>query len=70
MTSNHGNTAAIAKGRFAKPRVLAEPASRRAVIYAASFDARELGKFDVTRYLGHIGWMNMLQSVQHEYSLR
>lgn len=52
MTSDHGNTSAIAKGRFAKPSVLAEPASRRAVIYDASFDARELEKFDVMRYSG------------------
>ena len=52
MTSDHGNTAAIAEGRFAKPGVLAEPASRRAVIYNASFDARELDKFNVMRYSG------------------
>ena len=52
MTSDHGNTAAIAEGRFAKPGVLAESASRRAVIYNASFDARELDKFNVMRYSG------------------
>lgn len=52
MTSDHGNTAAIGKGRFAKPSVLAEPASRRAIIYNASFDARELAKFNVMRYSG------------------
>ena len=52
MTSDHGNTAAIAEGRFAKPSVVAEPASRRAVIYDASFDARELEKFNVKRYSG------------------
>jgi len=52
MTSDHGNTSATAKGRFAKPSVLAEPASRRAVLYDASFDARELAKFSVMRYTG------------------
>lgn len=52
MTSDHGNTSAIARGRFTKPSVLAEPASRRAVLYDASFDARELEKFDVMRYSG------------------
>ena len=71
MTSDHGNTAAIAKGRFAKPSVLAEPASRHAVIYAASFDAGGLGKFDATRYSGGIfaGWIWRI-SVQHGYLLR
>lgn len=52
MTSDHGNTSAIAEGRFTKPGVLAEPASRRAIIYNASFDARELEKFSVMRYSG------------------
>lgn len=52
MTSDHGNTSAIAKGRFSKPSVLVESASRRAVLYDASFDARELDKFDVIRYSG------------------
>jgi len=52
MTSDHGNTAAIAQGRYSKPSVLAEPASRRAVIYDASFDARELDRFKVMRYSG------------------
>ena len=52
MTSDHGNTSSTAKGRFMKPSVLAEPASRRAVIYDASFDARELDKFEVMRYSG------------------
>lgn len=52
ITSDHGNTSAIAAGRFVKPGVLAEPASRRAIIYNASFDARELDKFDVMRYAG------------------
>ena len=52
MTSDHGNTSAIAQGRFTKPGLLAEPASRRAVIYQSQFDARELEKFDVMRYAG------------------
>lgn len=52
MTSDHGNTSAIAQGRFTKPGLLAEPASRRAVMYQSLFDARELDKFDVLRYAG------------------
>ena len=52
MTSDHGNTSAIAKGRFTKPSVFAEPASRRAILYDASFDARELDKFEIMRYSG------------------
>lgn len=52
LTSDHGNTSAIGKGRFSKPSILAESASRRAVIYNASFDARELEKFNVMRYSG------------------
>lgn len=52
MTSDHGNTAAIAQGRFTKPGVLAEPASRRAVIYQSFADALELDKFSTIRYTG------------------
>ena len=52
MTSDHGNTSAIAQGRFQKPGVLAEPASRRAVIYQSFADAIELAKFPTTRYSG------------------
>ena len=52
MTSDHGNTAAIGHGRFSKPGILAEPASRRAVIYKAPFEALELAKFPVMRYAG------------------
>lgn len=52
MTSDHGNTAAVAQGRFTKPGVLAEPASRRAVIYQSFADAIELEKFSVMRYTG------------------
>lgn len=52
MTSDHGNTSAIAEGRFTKPSVLAEPASRRAVIYQSFADAIELDKFSTLRYSG------------------
>lgn len=50
MTSDHGNTSAIAQGRFTKPGLLAEPASRRAVIYKDFADAIELAKFTTVRY--------------------
>ena len=52
MTADHGNTSAIAEGRFTKPGVLAEPASRRAVIYQSFADAIELAKFSTLRYSG------------------
>ena len=52
MTSDHGNTSAIAEGRFTKPGVLADPASRRAVIYQSFADAIELDKFSTLRYSG------------------
>ena len=52
MTSDHGNTSAMAEGRFVKPGVLAEPASRRAVIYQSFTDAAELNKFTTERYNG------------------
>ncbi len=52
MTSDHGNTAAIAQGRFTKPGILAEPASRRAIIYQDYVDAQELEKFTVFQYAG------------------
>lgn len=52
MTADHGNTSAVAEGRFVKPGVLAEPASRRAVIYQSFTDAPELDKFTTTRYSG------------------
>ena len=52
MTSDHGNTSAVAEGRFTKPSVLAEPASRRAVIYQSFADAIELDKFSTLRYSG------------------
>lgn len=49
MTSDHGNTSAIAQGRFFKPGLLAEPASRRAVIYQSFDDAPELKKFSTIK---------------------
>ena len=52
MTADHGNTSAIAEGRFQKPGVLAEPASRRAVIYQSYTDAIELNKFTTEQYSG------------------
>jgi len=52
MTSDHGNTSAIAQGRFQKPGLLAEPASRRAVIYQSFAEAIELDKFSTLRYSG------------------
>ena len=52
LTSDHGNTQALAQRRFYKPGVLAEPASRRAVYYQSFTDARELEDFDVFRYNG------------------
>ena len=52
MTADHGNTSAVAEGRFVKPGVLAEPASRRAVIYQSFADAIELDKFTTERYSG------------------
>lgn len=52
MTADHGNTSAVAEGRFVKPGVLAEPASRRAVIYQSYADAIELDKFTTERYSG------------------
>ena len=52
MTSDHGNTSAVAEGRFLKPGVLAEPASRRAVIYKSFADAAGLEKFTVRQYDG------------------
>lgn len=52
MTSDHGNTSAIAQGRFLKPGLLAESASRRAVIYQSFDDAPELKKFTTIKYNG------------------
>lgn len=50
LTADHGNTAAIAQGRFSKPTVITENASRRAVIYQSFAGAEELDKFDTIEY--------------------
>lgn len=52
MTADHGNTAAIAQGRFSKPSIIMENASRRAAIYQAFAGAEELAKFSVVEYTG------------------
>jgi hypothetical protein len=52
MTADHGNTAAIGQGRFTSPGILAEPASRRAVIYQDYANPLELAKFSVSLYSG------------------
>ena len=52
MTADHGNTAAIAQGRFSKPSIILENASRRAAIYQAFAGAEELDKFSVVEYTG------------------
>lgn len=52
ITADHGHSEAIGKGRFAKPGLLTEDASRRAVIYKDFAGAEELDKFNVTEYAG------------------
>lgn len=52
ITADHGHTEAIGKGRFSKPGLLTEDASRRAVIYKDFAGAEELNKFNVTEYAG------------------
>lgn len=52
LTSDHGNTSAIAQGRLKNPGVLGDPASKRAVIYQSFADAIELDKFNVNQYDG------------------
>lgn len=52
ITSDHGHSEAIGKGRFSKPGLLTEDASRRAVIYKDFAGAEELNKFKVTEYAG------------------
>ncbi len=52
MTADHGNTSTVAEGMFKKPGVLADPASRRAVVYKDFADAIELEKFDTVEYTG------------------
>lgn len=50
ITADHGNTSAIAQGRFSKPTLITENASRRAVIYQKFAGAEELDKFSVIEY--------------------
>lgn len=52
ITADHGNTSAIAQGRFSKPTIITENASRRAVIYQSFAGAEELDKFSVIEYTG------------------
>ena len=52
ITADHGHTEASGKGRFSKPGLLTEDASRRAVIYKDFAGAEELNKFNVTEYVG------------------
>jgi len=52
ITSDHGHTEAIGKGRFSKPGLLTEDASRRAVTYKDFAGAEELDKFNVIEYAG------------------
>ena len=52
MTADHGNTTSIAQGRFMKPSIITEDASRRAVIYQGFAGAEELDKFTVSEYTG------------------
>ena len=52
VTADHGHSEAIGKGRFTKPGLLTEDASRRAVIYKDFAGAEELNKFSVKEYEG------------------
>jgi hypothetical protein len=52
ITADHGHSEAIGKGRFSKPGILTEDASRRAVIYKDFAGAEELDKFNVIEYAG------------------
>lgn len=52
ITSDHGHSEATGKGRFSKPGLLTESASRRAVIYKDFAGAEELNKFSVNEYTG------------------
>ena len=52
LTADHGNTTAVAQGRFLKPNVITENASRRAAIYQGFAGAEELDKFSVSEYTG------------------
>lgn len=52
LTADHGHSEAIGKGRFSKPGILTEDASRRAVIYKDFAGTEELDKFKVCEYTG------------------
>lgn len=52
ITADHGHSEAIGNGRFSKPGLLTEDASRRAVIYKDFAGAEEINKFNVTEYAG------------------
>jgi len=52
ITADHGHTEAAGMGRFSKPSLLTEDASRRAVIYKDFAGAEELDKFNVSEYAG------------------
>lgn len=52
ITADHGHSEATGMGRFAKPGLLTEDVSRRAVIYKDFAGAEELDKFNVTEYAG------------------
>lgn len=52
ITADHGHAEAIGMGRFSKPGLLTEDASRRAVIYKDFAGAEEIDKFKVIEYAG------------------
>jgi hypothetical protein len=52
LTADHGNATATAQGRFARPCIIMENASRRAAIYQSFAGAEELEKFNVSEYTG------------------
>ena len=52
ITADHGHTESTGKGRFSKPGLLTEDASRRAVIYKDFAGVEELDKFNVSEYAG------------------
>ncbi|NLW11229.1 MAG: BREX-3 system phosphatase PglZ [Clostridiaceae bacterium] len=52
ITADHGHAEATGMGRFTKPGLLTEDASRRAVIYKDFAGAEELDKFKVSEYAG------------------
>ena len=52
ITADHGHSEAVGMGRFSKPGLLTEDASRRAVIYKDFARTEELDKFHVIEYAG------------------